>query len=58
MTKEELVSGVETGGRWVFYSVWEMKDEPAGGWEGGGKGRGRDLLLLHGEEVFFFGGQC
>lgn len=48
---EEIVSGVEHGGRWIFYSVWEM-DEPDGGWEEGGRGRGRDLALIHGEYPF------
>jgi hypothetical protein len=31
-----------------MYTIWEMKQEPEGGWEGGGKGRGRDLVLVHG----------
>ncbi|KAL7424075.1 hypothetical protein Q5752_001660 [Cryptotrichosporon argae] len=48
LTADEIAAGVKRGGRWVFYSVWEMKDEPAGGWEAGGKGRGRDLVLIHG----------
>lgn len=47
LTPEEIASGVERGGRWIFYSVWEM-DEPDGGWEEGGKGQGRDLVLIHG----------
>ncbi|WWD15954.1 hypothetical protein CI109_100378 [Kwoniella shandongensis] len=49
LVKEELETGVKHGGRWVCYSTWEMKDEPKGGWDGGGKGRGRDLVLIHGE---------
>lgn len=48
LTADEIVSGAARGGRWVFYSVWEM-DEPAGGWEAGGKGVGKDLVLVHGE---------
>nr|XP_031862767.1 uncharacterized protein CI109_001779 [Kwoniella shandongensis]KAA5529839.1 hypothetical protein CI109_001779 [Kwoniella shandongensis] len=48
LVKEELETGVKHGGRWVCYSTWEMKDEPKGGWDGGGKGRGRDLVLIHG----------
>ncbi|WVQ78304.1 hypothetical protein IAT38_000389 [Cryptococcus sp. DSM 104549] len=48
LTEEELKTGVEKGGRWVCYSVWEMTEAPEGGWEGGGKGRGRDLVLVHG----------
>ncbi|WVR05205.1 hypothetical protein IAU60_002217 [Kwoniella sp. DSM 27419] len=47
LTPQELESGVRRGGRWVFYSTWEMKEEPRGGWEGGGKGRGRDIVLVH-----------
>lgn len=47
LTADEIVSGAARGGRWVFYSVWEM-DEPAGGWEAGGKGVGKDLVLVHG----------
>lgn len=48
LTPEEIVSGAERTARWIFYSVWEM-DEPEGGWEAGGKGRGKDLVLVHGE---------
>ncbi|KAK8869772.1 hypothetical protein IAR55_000340 [Kwoniella newhampshirensis] len=48
LVKEELETGVRLGGRWVFYSTWEMEHEPKGGWEGGGRGRGRDLVLIHG----------
>ncbi|EKD01598.1 lysophospholipase [Trichosporon asahii var. asahii CBS 8904] len=44
---EELASGVKRGGRWVFYSVWKLDKEPQGGWEEGGKGLNRDLLLVH-----------
>lgn len=46
---EELASGVKRGGRWVFYSVWKLDKEPQGGWEEGGKGLNRDLLLVHGK---------
>lgn len=46
---EELESGVKRGGRWIFYSVWKLDKEPQGGWEEGGKGLNRDLLLVHGE---------
>jgi hypothetical protein len=49
LTEEEIAAGVERGGRWVTYSVWEMEEEPEGGWTYGGKGRGRDLVLIHGE---------
>ncbi|KIR58751.1 lysophospholipase [Cryptococcus bacillisporus CA1873] len=45
---EELDSGVKHGGRWVAYSTWEMHEPPEGGWEGGGRGKGRDLVLVHG----------
>lgn len=48
LVPEEIKSGVEKGGRWIFYSVWEMKREPRGGWEGQGKGRGHDVVLVHG----------
>ncbi|WVW83037.1 hypothetical protein I302_105054 [Kwoniella bestiolae CBS 10118] len=48
LTEEEVVSGVERGGRWVVYSIWEMKGEPEGGWVEGGKGLGRDMILCHG----------
>ena len=34
--------------RWLVYSIWEMK-EPEGGWEEGGKGLGKDLVLAHGK---------
>lgn len=46
---EELDSGVKRGGRWVAYSTWEMHEPPEGGWEGGGRGKGKDLVLVHGE---------
>ena len=49
ITKDEVESGVRRGGRWVFYSTWEMAEPPEGGWEGGGRGRGRDLVLVHGK---------
>lgn len=49
LTPEELDSGVKHGGRWVAYSTWEMHEPPEGGWEGGGRGKGRDLVLVHGE---------
>jgi hypothetical protein len=48
LTKEEIEEGKKRGGRWVMYTIWEMKHEPEGGWEGGGKGRGKDLVLVHG----------
>ncbi|ORY27166.1 lysophospholipase [Naematelia encephala] len=48
LTPDELATGVARGGRWIFYSTWELKEEPENGWEGGGRGRGRDLLLVHG----------
>ncbi|WVQ89028.1 hypothetical protein IAS59_002775 [Cryptococcus gattii] len=48
LTPEELDSGVKHGGRWVAYSTWEMHEPPEGGWEGGGRGKGRDLVLVHG----------
>ncbi|BEJ04485.1 hypothetical protein CcaverHIS641_0203020 [Cutaneotrichosporon cavernicola] len=47
LEEAEVAEGVKHGGRWLFYSVWEM-DEPEAGWECGGKGRGRDLVLVHG----------
>ncbi|KAK4685570.1 acylglycerol lipase, partial [Tremellales sp. Uapishka_1] len=46
-TADEIQSGKQRGGRWVAYSMWEM-DEPEGGWEAGGRGVGRDLVLIHG----------
>ena len=48
LTEDEIREGVMRGGRWVTYSVWEMEGEPEGGWTYGGKGRGRDLVLIHG----------
>jgi acylglycerol lipase len=48
LTEDEIESGVRRGGRWVTYSVWEMK-KPEGGWEAGGGGEGRDLVLVHGK---------
>lgn len=48
ITEAEIAEGVKHGGRWIFYSIWEM-DEPEGGWELGGKGRDRDLVLVHGQ---------
>ncbi|OXG93101.1 lysophospholipase [Cryptococcus neoformans A2-102-5] len=48
LTPEELDSGVKRGGRWVAYSTWEMHEPPSGGWEGGGRGKGKDLVLVHG----------
>lgn len=47
-TKAEIESGLARGGRWICYSTWELPEPPVGGWEGGGRGRGRDLLLVHG----------
>jgi hypothetical protein len=49
LTEEEIEEGVKRGGRWITYSVWEMEEEPAGGWTHGGKGKGRDLVLIHGK---------
>lgn len=51
LTPEELASGSEKGGRWVCYSVWEMKEEPTAGWTYGGKGLGRDVVLVHGAPI-------
>lgn len=48
LTEEELKSGQQYGNRWLFYAVWELSKEPEGGWEEGGKGRGRDIVLVHG----------
>jgi acylglycerol lipase len=53
VTPEELKEGTARSDRWVFYSVWEMS-EPAGGWEGGGRGRGRDLVMVHGMLSYVF----
>lgn len=47
LKEKEIKEGVKRGGRWIFYSVWEM-DEPDGGWEEGGKGKDHDLILVHG----------
>lgn len=49
LVPEEIASGRRHGGRWVVYSVWEMSREPDGGWAEGGRGRGKDLVLVHGE---------
>lgn len=49
LTQDEIRSGNERGGRWVCYSTWEMKNEPEGGWTYGGKGKGVDVVLVHGE---------
>ncbi|WWC89994.1 uncharacterized protein L201_004924 [Kwoniella dendrophila CBS 6074] len=48
LTEDEIIPGLVRGGRWICYSVWELEEEPEGGWEGGGKGRGRDMVLAHG----------
>ncbi|ODO03330.1 lysophospholipase [Cryptococcus wingfieldii CBS 7118] len=48
LVKDELASGVKWGGRWVTYSTWEMTSPPEGGWEGAGRGVGKDLVLVHG----------
>ena len=48
VTQQEIQTGLERGGRWVFYSTWEMKEEPKGGWEGGGRGKGSDVVMVHG----------
>lgn len=45
----ELGQGVSRGGRWVFYIVFEMSNPPAEGWQEDGRGKGRDLVLIHGE---------
>jgi len=37
-----------TTNRWICYSTWEMT-QPNSGWEGDGKGVGRDLVLVHGK---------
>ena len=49
LTAEELEEGVKQGGRWVFYIVFEMQDAPEGGWAEDGRGKGRDLMMVHGE---------
>jgi acylglycerol lipase len=49
LAPNELQRGVEQGGRWVFYIVFEMLKPPTGGWQEDGKGRGRDLMMVHGE---------
>lgn len=46
---EELEAGVKKGGRWVFYIVFEMGEPPKEGWAEDGRGRGRDLMLVHGK---------
>jgi hypothetical protein len=48
LTKDELVSGVHKGGRWVVYLVFELNEEPSTGWTESGRGRGCDLMLVHG----------
>ncbi|WRT67175.1 uncharacterized protein IL334_004141 [Kwoniella shivajii] len=48
LTTEEIISGVKRGGRWVCYSTWEIRDEPESGWEAGGRGRGKDIVVVHG----------
>ena len=45
---QEIASGLKVSDRWLIYSTWEMKDPPKGGWEGEGRGVGRDLVLVHG----------
>jgi acylglycerol lipase len=52
LTAEELDQGVKQGGRWVFYIVFEMENAPEGGWAEDGRGRGRDLMMVHGESSF------
>nr|ODN88525.1 lysophospholipase [Cryptococcus depauperatus CBS 7855] len=47
-TPQELEEGVKRGGRWVTYSVWEMKNPPEEGWTRGGRGLGNDLVMVHG----------
>jgi hypothetical protein len=46
---EELKTGLAKGGRWVFYIVFEMLEAPKEGWAEDGRGRGRDLMLVHGK---------
>ena len=46
---QEIAAGLEVSDRWIIYSTWEMKSPPKDGWEGEGKGVGRDLVLVHGE---------
>lgn len=46
---EEIDRGVKQGGRWVFYIVFEMEDAPEEGWAEDGRGRGRDLMMVHGK---------
>lgn len=48
LVPEEIASGRRYGGRWIIYSIWEMPQEPDGGWAEGGRGRGKDLVLVHG----------
>nr|XP_019013572.1 lysophospholipase [Kwoniella pini CBS 10737]OCF52353.1 lysophospholipase [Kwoniella pini CBS 10737] len=48
LTEDEIYRGLQLGGRWVFYSTWELKEQPKGGWEGSGKGLGKDIILAHG----------
>lgn len=51
MRPEELEAGVRKGGRWVFYIVFEMPEAPEKGWAEDGRGRGRDLMLVHGKSA-------
>ncbi|WWC61076.1 uncharacterized protein I303_103654 [Kwoniella dejecticola CBS 10117] len=48
LTEDEIYRGLQLGGRWICYSTWELKAEPDGGWEGNGKGLGKDIILAHG----------
>lgn len=48
LAPHELEDGVKLGGRWLFYIVFEMSKPPRNGWEDGGRGKGRDLLMVHG----------
>ncbi|ORX39914.1 Alpha/Beta hydrolase protein [Kockovaella imperatae] len=33
---------------WLSYSIWEMPEPDQDGWEEEGRGRGKDLVLIHG----------
>jgi hypothetical protein len=48
LSSSELESGVHRGGRWVFYIVFEMAKAPQEGWAEDGRGKGRDLMMVHG----------
>jgi acylglycerol lipase len=50
LTAEELGKDRIRGGRWVYYKTLELIEplDAEQGWEEGGKGRGVDLVLVHG----------